>query len=70
VQLLDLGGHYLMIIKSNQPTLYGAAQLVFAEPPHPCQPRETQTRRTTDQAHGHWERRTLVTTTPLDEYLK
>jgi len=32
-QILDQAGHYLMIIKRNQPTLYWAAQLVFDEPP-------------------------------------
>lgn len=68
-QILEQGGHYLMIIKKNQPTLYWAAQLVFEEPPLPHQPGERTATRTTGKAHGRWERRTLVTTTALNEYL-
>ncbi len=68
-QILDQGGHYLMILKKNQPTLYWAAQLVFDEPPLPRQSGECASHRTTDKAHGRWERRTLVTTTALNAYL-
>jgi hypothetical protein len=32
-QIVEKNGHYLMIIKKNQPTLYWAADLVFREPP-------------------------------------
>lgn len=62
-------GHYLMIVKKNQPTLYWAIQLVFDDPPLPRQPGERLTARTVDKAHGRWERRTLVTTTALHPYL-
>ncbi len=68
-QILNQGGHYLMIIKQNQPTLYAAARLVFEEPPQPRQPGERLTGRTSDKAHGRWERRSLVTTTALNAYL-
>ena len=68
-QILAQGGHYLMIIKKNQPTLYWTAQLVFEDPPQPTRPGERQLSRTTDKAHGRWERRTLVSTTALNEYL-
>ena len=32
-QILEQNGHYLMIIKRNQPTPYWATDLVFREPP-------------------------------------
>lgn len=67
--ILAQGGHYLMIIKQNQPTMYAAVQLVFDEPPLPRRPGERASTRTTDKAHGRWERRTLITTTALNEYL-
>ncbi len=69
-QILDQGGHYLMIIKQNQPTLYWAAQLIFAEPPLPRQADEWQHCRTSDKAHGRLERRTLIATTALNDYLQ
>lgn len=68
--ILAQHGHYLMVIKQNQPTLYGAAQLVFDEPPLPHRPGERRSGRTIDKGHGRWERRTLITTTALNEYLR
>jgi predicted transposase YbfD/YdcC len=68
-QILDQHGHYLMIIKQNQPTLYAAAHLVFEAPPQPRRPGERRVGRTVGKAHGRWERRSLVTTTALNEYL-
>lgn len=62
-------GHYLMIVKRNQPTLYEALALVFEHPPLPRRPGERRRARTSDKAHGRWERRTLVTTTALNGYL-
>ena len=44
-QILNQGGHYLMILKQNQPTLYAAARLVFEEPPLPRRPGERLTGR-------------------------
>lgn len=69
-QILEQGGHYLMVIKQNQPTLYWAAQLVFAEPPQPRHPDEWRSCRTSDKAHGRLERRTLIATTALNDYLQ
>jgi len=69
-QILAQGGHYLMVIKKNQPTLYWAADLVFREPPQPVRPGEVLRYQTTDKAHGRLERRTLVSTTALNEYLQ
>jgi len=68
--ILAQGGHYLMIIKQNQPTMHAAVQLVFAEPPLPRRPGERDSTRTFDKAHGRWERRTLITTTALNDYLR
>jgi len=68
--ILAQHGHYLMVIKQNQPTLYWAAQLVFNEPPRPRRPGERRSGRTIDKGHGRWERRTLITTTALNEYLR
>ncbi len=62
-------GHYLMLVKRNQPSLYWALELVFEHPPVPRRPGERRTARTVDKAHGRWERRTLVTTTALQGYL-
>lgn len=59
-----------MIIKQNQPTLYAAVQLVFDEPPLPRRPGESHSTRTVAKAHGRWERRTLATTTALNDYVR
>jgi predicted transposase YbfD/YdcC len=32
-QIIDGGGHYLLIVKANQPTLYRDIELFFSEPP-------------------------------------
>jgi len=32
-QILEGGGHYLLIVKANQPALYRDIELLFAEPP-------------------------------------
>ena len=50
--ILAQHGHYLMVIKQNQPTLYWAAQLVFNEPPRPRRPGERRSGRTIDKGHG------------------
>lgn len=68
--ILAQHGHYLMVIKQNQPTLYWAAQLVFDDPPQPRRPGERCSGRTIDKGHGRWERRTLITTTALNDYLR
>lgn len=68
-QIVAQGGHYLMIIKQNQPTLYWAAQLVFDEPPQPRRRGEGRSCCTVDKAHGRREQRTLTTTTALNDYL-
>ena len=61
-QVLDQGGHYLMIVKENQPKLYDAIALLFERPPwlRQEQGQEYRVHRTVDKGHGRLERRTLA----------
>ncbi len=68
-QILSQGGHYLMVVKKNQPLLYWAAELVFREPPRPVRPGELLTSQTHEKGHGRLESRSLTSTTALNEYL-
>jgi len=70
-QILDQGGHYVMIVKENQPELYHAIQLLFDQPPWLEQERaaEYQVRRFPDKGHGRHEVRTLECSPTLNEYL-
>ena len=73
-QILAGGGHYLMVVKRNQPSLYQAIELAFAAlPPINREERafwQFQTHITTDKAHGRLERRTLQSTPALNDYLE
>jgi predicted transposase YbfD/YdcC len=69
-QIRRQNGHYLMVIKKNQPTLYGAAALVFDEPPLPARPGESLSSQTQGKQHGRLETRRLVSTTALNDYLR
>lgn len=69
-QIRHQNGHYLMVIKKNQPTLYWAAELVFREPPVPAQPGESVTSQTQGKHHGRLETRRLTSTTALNDYLR
>jgi predicted transposase YbfD/YdcC len=68
-QILNQGGHYLMVVKENQPALYAAIDLVFKRPPPglPAHHRETVT--TINKGHGRMETRTLERTCALNGYL-
>jgi predicted transposase YbfD/YdcC len=73
-QILASGGHYLMVVKRNQPSLYQAIELAFAALP-PINQEEAafwrfQRYTTPDKAHGRLERRTLESTTALNDYLE
>ena len=68
-QILAQGGHYLMIVKQNQPALYEAVALLFGMPPVPPRPRELLTAQTEGKDHGRLERRTLASSTALTGYL-
>lgn len=69
-QIRQQNGHYLMVIKKNQPTLYWAAELVFREPPVPGRPSESLSCQTQGKDHGRLETRRLASTTALNEYLR
>ena len=73
-QILTDGGHYLMVVKRNQPSLYQAIELAFAAWP-PINAEEAgfwqfQTYTTSGKAHGRLERRTLHSTPALNDYLQ
>jgi len=72
-QILAGGGHYLMVVKRNQPSLYAAIELAFAAlPPINQEERlfwQFQSHVTIDKAHGRLERRTLQSTPALNDYL-
>ncbi len=55
--ILRQGGHYLMVVKQNQPTLYATLAEWFACPDDPTE--QARTTESTSKAHGRLERRTL-----------
>jgi predicted transposase YbfD/YdcC len=62
-QIREQHGHYLMVIKDNQPETRGAIAALFAS--EPAEPEV----RTVDKGHGRWEERTLRTSTELNDWL-
>jgi len=68
-QILDQGGHYLMVVKQNKTKLYTAIALLFQTPPVPAQPGETLAYAYHGKAHGRLEQRTLASSTALNHYL-
>jgi len=68
-QILAQGGHYLMIVKQNQPALYEAVALLFRQPPVPVRRGELRTAQTEGKDHGRLERRSLASSTALTGYL-
>lgn len=73
-QILAGGGHYLMAVKRNQPSLYQAIELAFSALP-PINQEEAafwqhQTYTTHDKQHGRLEKRTLESTIALNDYLQ
>jgi len=70
-QIVNQQGHYLVVVKENQPELYHAIALLFAQPPWLRQERdrEYQAYRTLDKGHGRLETRTLESSTALCSYL-
>jgi predicted transposase YbfD/YdcC len=58
-QILDQGGHYLVVVKSNHPTLYEAIDLLFTGNGWTV----------SEKAHGRIETRTLHASTTLVGYL-
>jgi predicted transposase YbfD/YdcC len=70
-QILDQHGHYLMVVKKNQPELYHAIALLFAQPPWlpRQQAAEYQIHRTCEKGHGRLEKRVLEASPSLSGYL-
>lgn len=71
-QVLDAGGDYLWVVKENQAQLRDDIQEVFDPPPAgPAWshvPRDLRTAETIDSGHGRLEKRTLTTSSFLNEY--
>jgi predicted transposase YbfD/YdcC len=66
-QVIRAGGHYLLIAKDNQSTLREDLALYLEDPEadRTC----WQTASTCDKGHGRLEKRTLLATTDLNEFL-
>jgi predicted transposase YbfD/YdcC len=68
-QIRAQGGHYLMVVKANQPALLAAIRACFADPPLPEPGDETATVATCDKGHGRLDLRTLERSAALNDYL-
>jgi predicted transposase YbfD/YdcC len=68
-QIREQGGHYLMVVKANQPDLLTAIITLFAAPPLPLDTDATDTVTTCDKGHGRLEIRTLRRSAALNGYL-
>ena len=68
-QIRRQGGHYLMVVKENQPALYSAIHRLFTEPVAPLASDCTAARGHTEKGHGRLETRTLERTAALNDYL-
>jgi predicted transposase YbfD/YdcC len=69
--ILEQQGHYLMVVKQNQPALYQAIALLFEQPPWLPSEKATeyQVHRTIEKGHGRLETRVLESSTTLSAYL-
>lgn len=54
-QIRDQGGHYLMVVKANQPELYTAIVDLFATPPSRTPPMRASRRRRSRRGTGGWK---------------
>jgi predicted transposase YbfD/YdcC len=68
-QIRRQGGHYLMVVKANQPHLYAAIDLLFAVPPPPAVGDHLAAAASYDKGHGRLERRRLERSAALSGYL-
>jgi predicted transposase YbfD/YdcC len=66
-QITRLGGDYVLFAKANQPTLEEDLRLFFSEPPPDC--RDWRRSHTCTKRHGRLERRELIASTELNEFL-
>lgn len=65
-QIITGGGHYVMIVKGNQPQLQMALAALFAQPSSTTQPRPRA--QTLEVGHGRIEQRTLTTSETFAGY--
>lgn len=68
-QIVAQGGHYLMVVKANQPALLAAITACFADPPLPEPSDATASISTRDKGHGRLDLRTLDRSAALNDYL-
>jgi predicted transposase YbfD/YdcC len=68
-QIRNQHGHYLMIVKENQPALYAAIELLFQLPPLPAPEHHLDQVTTTEKGHGRLETRTLERSCALNGYV-
>jgi predicted transposase YbfD/YdcC len=68
-QIREQGGHYLMVVKANQPELLAAITTLFAAPPLPMASDAAARVSTCDKGHGRLEVRTLQRSAALNAYL-
>ena len=68
-QILAQNGHYLMVVKENQPALFAAIELVFRYPPPEEEGDYREVATTLGKAHGRLETRLLERTAALRGYV-
>lgn len=66
-QITRCGGDYVLFAKANQPTLEEDLRLFFSEPPPDCH--DWRQAQTCTKGHGRLERRVLIASTELNEFL-
>lgn len=66
-QITRFGGDAILFAKANQPTLEEDLRLFFAEPPPDC--RDWRQAHTCSKRHGRLERRELIASTELNQFL-
>lgn len=71
-QIRAQGGHYLMVIKENQPETYGAIEELFREAPWLPSERDSHYWKVSSsgKAHGRYETRVLEASDSLNEWLR
>ncbi len=67
-QIRQQHGHYLMVVKENQPALHAAIRLIFESPPPPLPEHHLDQVTTVGKTHGRFETRTLERTCALNGY--
>lgn len=65
-QIREQRGHYLLVVKRNQPTLYEAIAELFTLPPPPLPGDRLATATTVGKGHGRLETRTLTRSAALN----